>query len=81
MLLDKYARIFRLIQLIQLVKHPGNYFSCLLSFQIDRLYEWKRGPNSSIVDTLKKQGRSTKQDFEERLNKIIAEFAEEVNKI
>jgi hypothetical protein len=30
------------------------------------------------VDTLKKQGRGTKQEFEERLNKIIGEFAEEV---
>ena len=46
--------------------------------QVDRLFEWKRGPNSSIIDTIKKQKRNTKQEFEERVQITINEFAEQV---
>ncbi|CAB3992362.1 eukaryotic translation initiation factor 5B [Paramuricea clavata] len=64
------------IESINLLRNKKTPFVVALN-KVDRLYEWKRGPNSSIVDTLKKQGRSTKQEFEERMNKIIGEFAEE----
>lgn len=47
-------------------------------FKVDRLFEWKRGPNSGIVDTIKKQKKNTKQEFDERVQIVVKEFAEQV---
>ena len=47
-------------------------------FKVDRLFEWKRGPNSGIVDTIKKQKKNTKQEFDERVQIVIKEFSEQV---
>ena len=46
--------------------------------KVDRLFEWKRGPNSGIVDTIKKQKKNTKQEFDERVQIVIKEFSEQV---
>lgn len=50
----------------------------LFVFKVDRLFEWKRGPNSGIVDTVKKQKKNTKQEFDERVQIVVKEFAEQV---
>ena len=47
--------------------------------KVDRLFEWKRGPNSGIVDTVKKQKRNTKQEFDERVQVVLKEFSEQVS--
>ncbi len=49
-----------------------------LFLQIDRLFEWKRGPASQIEDTIKKQKKNTKLEFEERVQLVVREFAEQV---
>ena len=46
--------------------------------QVDRLFEWKRGPASQIDDTVKKQKKNTKTEFEGRVQQVIGEFAEQV---
>lgn len=50
----------------------------LIVLKVDRLFEWKRGPNSGIVDTIKKQKKNTKQEFDERVQIVIKEFSEQV---
>lgn len=57
------------------VRHILLYFFFL---KVDRLFEWKRGPNSGIVDTIKKQKKNTKQEFDERVQIVVKEFAEQV---
>lgn len=57
------------------VRHLLLYFFFL---KVDRLFEWKRGPNSGIVDTIKKQKKNTKQEFDERVQIVVKEFAEQV---
>lgn len=47
-------------------------------FQIDRLYDWKKSPDSDVAATLKKQKKNTKDEFEERAKAIIVEFAQQV---
>lgn len=47
-------------------------------FQIDRLYDWKKSPDSDVAATLKKQKKNTKDEFEERAKTIIVEFAQQV---
>lgn len=47
--------------------------------KVDRLFEWKRGPNSGIMDTVKKQKRNTKQEFDERVQVVLKEFSEQVS--
>jgi hypothetical protein len=49
-------------------------------FQIDRLYDWKKSPDSDVAATLKKQKKNTKDEFEERAKAIIVEFAQQVRK-
>lgn len=51
----------------------------VLVLKVDRLFEWKRGPNSGIVDTVKKQKRNTKQEFDERVQVVLKEFSEQVS--
>lgn len=48
------------------------------SDQIDRLYDWKKSPDTDVVATLKKQKKNTKDEFDERTKAIIVEFAQQV---
>lgn len=50
----------------------------LVSRQIDRLYDWKKSPDTDVVATLKKQKKNTKDEFDERAKAIIVEFAQQV---
>lgn len=47
--------------------------------QIDRLFEWKANMKADVRDTLKKQQRNTKLEFEERVNEVVVQFAEQVS--
>lgn len=47
-------------------------------FKIDRLYDWKKSPDTDVAVTLKKQKKNTKDEFEERAKAIIVEFAKQV---
>lgn len=47
--------------------------------QIDRLYDWKKSPDTDIVATLKKQKKNTKDEFDERAKAVIVEFAQQVS--
>lgn len=49
-----------------------------LCHQIDRLYDWKKSPDTDVVATLKKQKKNTKDEFDERAKAIIVEFAQQV---
>ncbi|KAM4684060.1 eukaryotic translation initiation factor 5B isoform 6-T6 [Amazona ochrocephala] len=44
---------------------------------IDRLYDWKKSPDTDVAITLKKQKKNTKDEFEERAKAIIVEFAKQ----
>lgn len=59
------------------------YFSILFFFffKIDRLYDWKKCPDSDVAITLKKQKKNTKDEFEERAKAIIVEFAQQVSSV
>lgn len=46
--------------------------------QIDRLYDWKKSPETDVVATLKKQKKNTKDEFDERAKSVIVEFAQQV---
>lgn len=46
--------------------------------QVDRLYDWKKSPDTDVVATLKKQKKNTKDEFDERAKSIIVEFAQQV---
>lgn len=47
--------------------------------QIDRLYDWKKSPDTDVVATLKKQKKNTKDEFDERAKAIVVEFAQQVS--
>ncbi len=47
-------------------------------FQIDRLYGWESNPRKDIRQLLKSQATSPQLEFKERLQKTVAEFAEQV---
>lgn len=69
-----------------LIKFPSvlNVLEIFLTknlFQIDRLYDWKKSPDSDVAATLKKQKKNTKDEFEERAKAIIVEFAQQVRKL
>ncbi|XP_020915031.1 eukaryotic translation initiation factor 5B isoform X2 [Exaiptasia diaphana] len=64
------------IESINLLKAKKTPFVVALN-KVDRLFEWKRGPDSSIMNTIRKQKRHTKQEFEERVKIVIQEFAEQ----
>lgn len=51
----------------------------LVLHQIDRLYDWKKSPETDVVVTLKKQKKNTKDEFDERAKAIVVEFAEQVS--
>ncbi|KAK1876261.1 Eukaryotic translation initiation factor 5B [Dissostichus eleginoides] len=44
---------------------------------VDRLYDWKRSPETDVVATLKKQKKNTKDEFDERVKAVIVEFAQQ----
>lgn len=46
--------------------------------QIDRLYDWKKSPDTDVVATLKKQKKNTKDEFDERAKAVMLEFAQQV---
>jgi len=64
------------IESINLLKKKKTPFVVALN-KIDRLFEWKKGPNVQVSETIKKQKKATKQDFDERTNIVIAQMAEQ----
>jgi translation initiation factor 5B len=45
--------------------------------KIDRLFDWRRMPTSSVKEAVKKQNRNTKDEFDERVKGVVTEFAEQ----
>ncbi|XP_015417292.1 PREDICTED: eukaryotic translation initiation factor 5B [Myotis davidii] len=64
------------IESINLLKSKKCPFIVALN-KIDRLYDWKKSPESDVAATLKKQKKNTKDEFEERAKAIIVEFAQQ----
>ncbi|KAH3832475.1 hypothetical protein DPMN_105765, partial [Dreissena polymorpha] len=64
------------IESINLLKERKTPFVVALN-KIDRLYEWKPNPNSDVVNTIKKQGHMTTQEFNERSQAAITQLAEQ----
>lgn len=54
-------------------------FAGSVCLKIDRLYDWKRSPDTDVVATLKKQKKNTKDEFDERAKAVIVEFAQQVS--
>lgn len=64
------------IESINILKSKKCPFIVALN-KIDRLYDWKKSPDSDVAVTLKKQKKNTKDEFEERAKAIIVEFAQQ----
>ncbi|XP_062484516.1 eukaryotic translation initiation factor 5B isoform X2 [Pezoporus occidentalis] len=64
------------IESINLLKSKKCPFIVALN-KIDRLYDWKKSPDTDVAITLKKQKKNTKDEFEERAKAIIVEFAKQ----
>lgn len=64
------------LESINLLRKKHTPFIVALN-KIDRLFEWKRGPASQIEDTVKKQKKNTKLEFEERVQLVVNEFSEQ----
>ncbi|XP_075772977.1 eukaryotic translation initiation factor 5B [Pelodiscus sinensis] len=64
------------IESINLLKAKKCPFIVALN-KIDRLYDWKKSPDTDVAATLKKQKKNTKDEFEERAKAIIVEFAQQ----
>ncbi|XP_035680889.1 eukaryotic translation initiation factor 5B-like isoform X2 [Branchiostoma floridae] len=64
------------IESLNLLKARKTPFVIALN-KIDRLYEWKPSPNTDVRDTIKKQKRNTKDEFDERVKVAVTEFAEQ----
>ncbi|XP_029282562.1 LOW QUALITY PROTEIN: eukaryotic translation initiation factor 5B-like [Cottoperca gobio] len=64
------------LESINLLKEKKCPFIVALN-KIDRLYDWKRSPETDITATLKKQKKNTKDEFDERAKSIILEFAQQ----
>ncbi|XP_061897351.1 eukaryotic translation initiation factor 5B [Entelurus aequoreus] len=64
------------IESINLLKEKKCPFIVALN-KIDRLYEWKKSPETDVFATLKKQKKNTKDEFDERSKAIIVEFAQQ----
>ncbi|XP_065836749.1 eukaryotic translation initiation factor 5B-like [Oscarella lobularis] len=64
------------LESITLLKKRKTPFVVALN-KIDRMYEWKRNPHQSVVQTLKKQKLHTVQEFDERVKEVILQFAEQ----
>eukprot|EP00794_Sanderia_malayensis_P007046 gene7046-7837_t len=64
------------IESINLLRKKHTPFIVALN-KIDRLFEWKRSPATQIEDTIRKQKKNTKLEFEERCQLAIREFSEQ----
>ncbi|XP_056287664.1 eukaryotic translation initiation factor 5B [Pseudoliparis swirei] len=64
------------LESINLLKEKKCPFIVALN-KIDRLYDWKRSPETDIVVTLKKQKKNTKDEFDERTKAVIVELAQQ----
>ncbi|XP_078078057.1 eukaryotic translation initiation factor 5B [Mustelus asterias] len=64
------------IESINLLKTKKCPFIVALN-KIDRLYDWKKSPDTDVVVTLKKQKKNTKDEFDERAKSTIVEFAQQ----
>ncbi|XP_072512854.1 eukaryotic translation initiation factor 5B [Salminus brasiliensis] len=64
------------LESINLLKEKKCPFIVALN-KIDRLYDWKKGPDTDVVATLKKQKKNTKDEFDERAKAVIVEFAQQ----
>ncbi|XP_074847723.1 eukaryotic translation initiation factor 5B [Carettochelys insculpta] len=64
------------IESINLLKSKKCPFIVALN-KIDRLYDWKKSPDTDVAATLKKQKKNTKDEFEERAKAIVVEFAQQ----
>nr|XP_046237727.1 eukaryotic translation initiation factor 5B [Scatophagus argus] len=64
------------LESINLLKEKKCPFIVALN-KIDRLYDWKKSPDTDVVATLKKQKKNTKDEFDERSKAIIVEFAQQ----
>lgn len=50
----------------------------LILLKIDRLYGWQTNPHSDIVNTLNRQKPNTRMEFNDRVQQVIVQFAEQV---
>ncbi|CAL8306743.1 unnamed protein product [Merluccius merluccius] len=64
------------LESINLLKEKKCPFIVALN-KVDRLYDWKKSPETDVVTTLKKQKKNTKDEFDERSKAIIVEFAQQ----
>ncbi|XP_051993420.1 eukaryotic translation initiation factor 5B-like isoform X2 [Xyrauchen texanus] len=64
------------LESINLLKEKKCPFIVALN-KIDRLYDWKKSPDTDVMTTLKKQKKNTKDEFDERVKSIIVEFAQQ----
>ncbi|XP_067297173.1 eukaryotic translation initiation factor 5B [Pseudorasbora parva] len=64
------------LESINLLKEKKCPFIVALN-KIDRLYDWKKSPDTDVVATLKKQKKNTKDEFDERAKSVIVEFAQQ----
>ncbi|KAM8904894.1 eukaryotic translation initiation factor 5B [Spinachia spinachia] len=64
------------LESINLLKEKKCPFIVALN-KVDRLYDWKRSPETDVQATLKKQKKNTKDEFDERVKAVIVEFAQQ----
>ncbi|XP_062302524.1 eukaryotic translation initiation factor 5B isoform X1 [Osmerus eperlanus] len=64
------------LESINLLKEKKCPFIVALN-KIDRLYDWKKSPDTDVVTALKKQKKNTKDEFDERAKAVIVEFAQQ----
>merc|ERR1712142_642085 len=64
------------IESIGLLKKRKTPFIVALN-KIDRLFGWKTNPNADVENTLKRQSPNTLAEFNERVDKIKVQFAEQ----
>ncbi|CAH1777492.1 unnamed protein product [Owenia fusiformis] len=64
------------IESIGLLKSRKTPFIVALN-KIDRLYGWKPNPHSDVQNCIKKQGKNTRDEFEERVAEVVVQFAEQ----
>ncbi|XP_064167037.1 eukaryotic translation initiation factor 5B isoform X2 [Anguilla rostrata] len=64
------------LESINLLKEKKCPFIVALN-KVDRLYDWKKSPETDVAATLKKQKKNTKDEFDERTKAVILEFAQQ----
>ncbi|GAC95096.1 hypothetical protein PHSY_002671 [Pseudozyma hubeiensis SY62] len=64
------------LESIRLLRDKKTPFIVALN-KIDRLYGWEATPNGGFRDSLAKQQRATQNEFEERTNQVLVQFAEQ----